>query len=92
MKKQLVSQRDVVFSNEKIVQIIAGYKANYNRLINRAKTNNEKKALLQARDRFLEKKYQSLLEHNANIIGRRPTNSERATTNIFEMLKKIFSK
>lgn len=90
--KKLVSQRNVIFSNEKIIQIIAGYKANYNRLINRAKTNNERNALLQARDRFLEKKYQSLLEHNATLVGKRPTKSESAVKNFFEMLKKMFSK
>ena len=46
----------------KIKQIMAGYKANYNKQINNARTDGERKALVMAKRLFLAKRYDELVE------------------------------
>ena len=48
----------------KIKQIMAGYKANYNRNINNARGESERKALIAARDKWIAKKQAEVI---ANI-------------------------
>ena len=44
------------FLANKVKRIMAGYKANYNKSINNARSENERKALLDARDKWISKK------------------------------------
>lgn len=61
---RLVSERSEFFSEKKIKQIMAGYKANYNRHVNAMKVGTAKTALLGARDKFLKARYEALVMHN----------------------------
>ncbi len=60
MKKNTRAKKNIF--ETKIKQIMAGYKANYNRNINNARGESERKALIAARDKWIAKK-------QAEVIG-----------------------
>lgn len=70
-KKETETKEITVLTEEKIQQKMAGYKSAYTKKINSAKTAQERKALLDARDEFLANRLSEIQKENKHQIMRR---------------------